>query len=252
MPPPRARTGHGSGARAALLLAALLLTGCGSDGGGQDAASAPDREDAPGRTAPAVPDGCDAAAPRTDDGALPDVDADGDGTVERLVPGSPRCGHLLVVGGDGVPQAALEVGEVPVTEAFAAQVPRGPRLLVTRQDVARGGYQLRVFAHVERGLEEVLDTGGNPLVPFVATDTSPPTPVALECEPGRLVLTEVVPGPSVEAGWEVRRRTFAVGEDGAALEEQTDLSPATAPGEQLLRRHPELRGNPVLEDCRAP
>lgn len=154
---------------------------------------------------------------------------------------------------------AAPLDAVPVTDAYAVQAPAGPRLLVTRQDHPRGGFQIRVFAVGAESLSELVDDGRNPVVPFVATDTTPPTPVSAQCtDRGVRVLQAFAPGPPEDASdlstgdnevWRVNATTYDVTEAGASAGDIRRVG--TSETLRDLREDvPEVTGNAMFEDCR--
>lgn len=92
----------------------------------------------------------------------------------------------------------------------AVEVPgNGHRLLLTRQVHPRGGFQYHLYTEVSGGQVELTNADHNPIVPFVATDTSPTTLVSADCVPGGIAVTEAEPAHDSGAGsWDVYRTSY--------------------------------------------
>ncbi len=118
---------------------------------------------------------------------------------------TPECAARLVakVAGGYV---GTEIQPGPVTVSGITLGGHHGALLVTRQDHPRGGYQLRVYAVGPGGLVELKD-GGQPLVPFVATDTRPISST-VDCHGGSIVVKQAVAKPG--GRWAIERTTYAV------------------------------------------
>jgi hypothetical protein len=144
---------------------------------------------------------------------LAKVDLAGDGTREAIsvyrVHGCPdQLGEGMVVGKDQTwkPVEVPDPG-TPITAAFGVTLTgHHGQLLVTQQNHPRGGYQLHVYALADKKLVELQDRG-NPLVPFVATDTRPIS-YAVNCEGGSIVVSQAV--AKTNGRWDLRRTTFTV------------------------------------------
>jgi hypothetical protein len=184
---------------------------------------------------------------------LATVDLDGDGTPEtvKVTGGGGDCPNTVFAQVGKRYLAAPADADPPVTNAFGVAVPGRPgKLLVTRSEHPRGGYQLRVYAAGSAGLAE-LKTGGRSLLPFVATDVQE-HPLSVDCADGGLVVTEAVPHepPGVVAAWDVKRTTYAV--DGLRLTPgaTTEIADNVLPNE-LAKSYPDLVRHSAFTSCRA-
>jgi catechol 2,3-dioxygenase-like lactoylglutathione lyase family enzyme len=233
-----------------LLVAVLCLASCGSSETDKRGSSA-----AKDKTTSAKAGECPAKSPAVVSArTITTADLDGDGKREavKLTARHGDCANLLFAKvGEGIVHAQMPVGGLPLSRAFAVEVPgRDGALLVTRQDHPRGGFQLRLYAAGPDGLVE-LKTDGHPIVPFVALDVQE-RPLSVDCADGGVVLTEAVahkpPGGSF--AWDIHRTTYAV-EDGevtaGAMEEIADnVLPA-----QLKAKYPDLVDYSTFKSCRA-
>ena len=99
-----------------------------------------------------------------------------------------------------------------MTAAYAVRLTgHAGDLLVTRQDSPRGGFQTRIFAYAGGKVTEVT-AQGRPLVPFVATDV-PQQPTSVDCQGGRIVVSQAVGARPAGTTWTVRQTAYAL--DGA-------------------------------------
>jgi hypothetical protein len=175
---------------AASLAALLVLAGCGS-ADEQGNAAAPDKEPTKAQEEPSASpservcqysDGVGRRIGRAD------LDGDGKAEVVRLYPARGECPPAAMIDGTFL-TASLPADEPPVTSAFAiAPSWADGQLLVTRSEHPRGGYQLRIFTLDGDDLTE-LTVDGQPLVPFVATDTSQPATTVACSDDGFVVGT---------------------------------------------------------------
>jgi hypothetical protein len=233
----------------ACLTVLLLLAGCGSgeQKGGENGAA-----DSSGST-PMVGK-CAADAPEVQVArTLATVDLDGDGTAETVkVTGSGgECPNTVFAKVGSRSFAAPTDDGPPVTNAFGVAIPgRTGRLLVTRSDHPRGGYQLRVYAAGPAELDE-LQIGGNPLVPFLATDVQE-HPFSIDCGDGGLIVTEAVAHepPGVAAAWDIRRTTYVF--EGVRVTPGTtaEVADNVLPS-QLGQKYPDLVRHTAFASCRA-
>ena len=246
----------------ATVVALAVLAGCGS--GPADGAGSP-TSDSASTSASASPSAATASpavgecAP--DDAAVRDAttlvraDLDGDGRAEEVrvtAPDAARCpGTVFAVLDDGF--LVAPAGEGPaVTSGSAVRLPgTDADLLVTEQQHPRGGTQTRLYAATGGALAELQDPDGNPVVPFVATDT-PPAPVSVTCTEDGIAVTEAVAHEpaGVMFTWDVRRTTYAVTGGRAERTGRDEIADNVLPG-QLRGRFPELARAEVLADCRA-
>ena len=121
-------------------------------------------------------------------------------------------------------------------------------LLITRTVHPRGGSQTRVYVG---GGVELTDTSGNPLVPFVATDTRPTSHVSIACVTGGLQVTTAQPTvPSgVLVGWDIDRTTYRVDRSGAHASGRERV--ATSVPERTMRtKWPDLAHDRLFVGCR--
>src|SRR5690606_1417651 len=111
-------------------------------------------------------------------------------------------GGADATGPAGTPSAMVgrQVGRIDVP---GAQEP----VVLTREDHARGGYQLHLYVDLGDGPRELTDVHHNPVIPFVATDTSPATPVSADCTKDGFAVTEAEPTTprGVLFAWDVHR-----------------------------------------------
>jgi hypothetical protein len=246
-------------ALALLVLALVLLAGCGSAEQPRDGSAARTSESA-SPTPSASVDSCD----QSEDGFvvtrnLAKFDVNGDGTRDRVglvEPTRAGCAPEVavddVVGsvGPGV-STEIPVGEPPVRSAFGVVVPgRQGALVVTKQIHPRGGFQLRVFA-LDNGVLAELKVDGHPLVPFVALDVQE-HPLSVDCADGGLVITEAVAHEPVGVmfAWDVRRTSYAVNGNQVARGATTEVADNVLPN-QLEKKYPELVGQKMFASCRA-
>jgi hypothetical protein len=152
-----------------LLVAGLLVSGCGSNG-----------SDEPVGTAPS------AACPSVRDDAVVVLraDLDGDGVREpvEFLPGTAHCAPLLSATVAGHTSSTPLDDDLPVRaeQSFAISVPgRTGEVAVVRQEHPRGGFQVVLLGWSSAGVS-TLGVDDRPIVPFVATDTEP-SPLTARC-----------------------------------------------------------------------
>ena len=255
--PPAAATA----ATAVTAVALAVLAGCGSgpaDGAGSSPApspsASPSSSSAPATASPAVGECAPDDAAVRDATALVRADLDGDGRADQVrvtAPDAARCpGTVFAVLDDGF--LVAPAGEGPaVTSGFAVRLPgTGADVLVTEQQHPRGGTQTRLYAAADGALTELQDPDGNPVVPFVATDT-PPAPVSVTCTDDGIAVTEAVAHEpaGVMFTWDVRETTYAVADGRAERTDRREVADNVLPG-QFRERFPELARAEVLADCR--
>ncbi|WP_123389937.1 hypothetical protein [Nocardioides aurantiacus] len=241
-----------------------VLAGCGSspaqDAGGAGAGSSGSDSPSPSRPSVAT------ASPRVGecgarDGAVRDAtalaraDLDGDGGADQVrvtAPDAAGCPSTVFAElADGFLVAPVDDG-LPVTAGFGVRLTgTDADLLVTEQQHPRGGTRTRVYAAADGALAELVDPDGNPVVPFVATDT-PPAPVSVTCTGDGIAVTEAVAHEpaGVMFTWDVRRTTYAVTAGRAERTGSEEIADNVLPG-QLRKRFPELARAEVLADCRS-
>jgi len=122
-------------------------------------------------------------------------------------------------------------------------------LLVTRDEHPRGGLRTRVY--VGGSATELTDPAGNPVVPFVATDTRPTSHVSVACVPGGLevdVATPTVPS-GVLVAWDIDRTTYRVDTAGAHVAGRERVG-TSVPERTLRQDWPELARDRMFVGCR--
>jgi hypothetical protein len=184
----------------------------------------------------------------TEDGAstAAKVDLDGDGKPEDVhASATGKCPGSVVSEVEGHFVSAPIKDDVPVTSVFGVSLEgRKGRLVVTRQDNPRGGYQLHIFALDSNKLSE-LRNGDQPLVPFVATDTRPIS-ATVDCRGGRIVVNQAVAGSG--GAWDLRRTTYAV-DRSTATKSGTSVAASKVTPKQVDQLMPA--GAAVFPSCRA-
>lgn len=122
------------------------------------------------------------------------------------------------------------------------------RLLITRVVHPRGGQQLHVYVEPARG--ELRDADGNPLLPFVATDTLPADHLATSCRGGLLVVTTAttVEPAGARVAWRIRETSYRIDGDRVARS-KTRLLAASLPTRDLAARHRDLARDAVMTGC---
>jgi hypothetical protein len=141
------------------------------------------------------------------------------------------------------PMVGKQVGRVAIPGA------RQPAVL-TRQDHARGGYQLHLYVDLGGGPRELTDVHHNPVIPFVATDTSPATPVSADCTGDGFAVTEADPTTprGVLFAWDVHRTSYQVDGDRAVPLERVELH-KSIPDATLRADSPELFSRAMFTHC---
>jgi hypothetical protein len=233
-----------------LLVAVLCLASCGSPEAGKGGASAPKDKAASAKVGQCPADSPAVVSART----ITTADLDGDGKSEAVKLTAPDgdCANLLFAKvGEGFVNTQMPVGGLPLSKAFAVEVPgRDGALLVTRQDHPRGGFQLRLYAAGPDGLVE-LRTDDHPIVPFVALDVQE-RPLSIDCADGGVVLTEAVAHKpaGVMFAWDIQRTTYAV-EGGVVTKGETEEIADNVLPAQLKSKYPELVDYSAFKSCRA-
>lgn len=163
--------------------------------------------------------------------------------VVRTSPSSPSSGATAGTRLRGDPVRTVDV---PGTAAA---------LTVTRQVAPRGGYQMRLYLSADGARTQLTDAQGNPVIPFVATDTSPTTLVGADClpsgsdGPGDIAVIEARPqGTPDKATWRVTQTTYRL--DGTAADPvrtRTLADGVTLP--QVRRAWPDLGTARLFGHC---
>jgi hypothetical protein len=185
---------------------------------------------------------------------LTKADVDGDGTSDqvRLKQASGACPPALVAATHAAhsPLAGdLSSGEPPVSTAFAVDPGSGSQLVVTRADHPRGGYQLRVYAAGTDKLVE-LTSGGQPLLPFVATDVQE-HPWSIDCSQDGLVFTEAVAHQPVGIvpAWDIEQTTYSLNGTTVTKDATTEVADNVLQ-QDLAAKYPDLVQHSSFESCR--
>lgn len=124
---------------------------------------------------------------------LAHTDFDGDGKADdpMVVAGTGSCPkNELYAVVDGRP-ATLDLGSDQLASTGqSVQLPdRKGQLLMVRSNLARGGFQVHLFAYADGKLAELTHDGA-PLVPFVATDTPGTAGVSATCGNDTVIVTQ--------------------------------------------------------------
>jgi hypothetical protein len=123
-------------------------------------------------------------------------------------------------------------------------------LVLTREDHARGGFQFHLYVDLAGGPRELDDVDHNPVIPFVATDTKPGTPVSADCTRDGFAVTAAQPTkPSgVMFAWDVHRTSYSVS-GGQAVPLRDQKIGTSVPDEQLRTDMPELFARTMFAHC---
>jgi hypothetical protein len=189
-----------------LAAAGLLVSGC-----GQQASDAPTQ-------APEGLVGCtqtqSKAAARDASEVPAEVDLDGDGSPEKVLitRDDAACpGVLFTTVKDRRYSAKVrDLAGLDLTSATRVSLPgREGDLLALRAEHPRGGFQVQVYA-LDDALGEVT-AAGQPVVPFVATDTTGGY-LSVTCADDALVVRQAVvhEPPGIVFAWDVKETRYAV------------------------------------------
>ena len=232
-----------------LLVALVCSASCGSESKEGTSASAKDEPTA-AKVGQCPVDSPAVVSART----VATADLDGDGTADAIKLTAPDgdCANVLFAKlGERFVHAQMPIGGLPLSKAFAVEVPgREGALLVTRQDHPRGGFQLRLYAAGQDQLVE-LKADDHPLVPFVALDVQE-HPLSIDCTDEGVVLTEAVAHkpPGVVFAWDIQRTTYAVEGSEATAGEPQEIADNVLPA-QLKAKYPDLIDYSAFKSCRA-
>lgn len=226
------------------ILALALVAGCGDDGSdGLGVSSGPSTE-----RGAACADSSALDSART----VATVDLDGDGGRERVLLTAPGgdCGDLLFAEIQDTPHGLDTPGLAPMEDATRAiRLPgRKRELLLVEQARTGGGYQPRLFGYAAGGLAELLE-GGEPVLPFVATDATV-IPYAVECAEKGFVMDRAVahrPRGSTFA-WDVQRTVYRVKGTTVTHGKSHETAGSVLP-ERLGEQYPELARHDLFTDC---
>ena len=189
-----------------LAAAGMLVSGC-----GQQASDPPTQ-------APQALVGCtqtqSKAAARHASDVPAEVDLDGDGSPDKVLitRDDAACpGVLFTTVKDRRYSAKVrDLAGLDLTSATRVSLPgRQGDLLALRAEHPRGGFQVQVYAF-DDALGEVT-AAGQPVVPFVATDTTD-SYLSVTCADGALVVRQAVAHepPGIVFAWDVRETRYAV------------------------------------------
>jgi hypothetical protein len=123
-------------------------------------------------------------------------------------------------------------------------------VVLTRDDHGRGGYQLHLYVELPDGARELTDAQHNPVIPFVATDTRPATPVSADCTGDGFAVTEAQPTKpaGVMFAWDVRRTSYTVTGDQAVPLRQVEVG-TSVPDRRLRTEMPALFARTMFAHC---
>lgn len=157
--------------------------------------------------------------------------------------------------GDGGPSSGSPASPSPTTmtgtKVAAIRLPGAQDpVVLTRQEHARGGYQLHLYVELPGGPRELTDVDHNPVIPFVATDTTPATPVSADCTRDGFAVTDAQPTKprGVMFGWDVRRTSYSV-TGGEAVPLRQQKLRTSVPDAQLRKDMPELYARTMFAHC---
>lgn len=184
------------------------------------------------------------------------ADLDGDGSLEEVSywpPGHacPGKASLAAKVGSDVVRADLP-GDLPVNagDLGTVRIPgrQGDLVLVTAQH-PRGGFQASLFGFSGGKLAQ-LTVGGQPILPFVATDVTS-TPLAATCTSGGFEVTEARAHQpiGVVPAWDLYRTTYTVAGDAVSKAATTELADNVL-DKQLRAKYRSLVGYSLFENCR--
>jgi len=225
----------------ALILAAVVLTGCGTQtgsGSGSEATS-----DLP---EDAVLFGeCRADDPALDGGdVVAEADVDGDGAMNEVAhvatgTGGPCAGALFTTfagtpSATPLPDSGLERLDVVQLQDSERQL-----LLVRGTPHPRGGFDLTLYGGENQKLGPVLANGG-PLPGFVATDgTMPPAGASCTADGGIETVTSVAhEPPGIILAWDLTTTTYELDGNTATQVKVTEREAVADP--TLRREQPDL------------
>ncbi|MFL6133580.1 MAG: hypothetical protein ACJ72A_12280 [Nocardioidaceae bacterium] len=227
-----------------VVLAMLVVAGCGSDSGSDPAEATGYRGCTTGDVA-----GQGKVVAKADlDGA------DGPETVRLIGATDRRCGNSLVadVGGRLV---GTDVSRLHL-------VPQGAKVVHLRGKAAadlvllwsephpRGGSQPRLFGLRSAGGLTEVTLDGQPVLPFVATDGGGSPMTATCTRSGGIAVWSAVAHepPGIVLAWDVRRSTYDV-RDGRAVAVGSSLVEEAAADPALRRSRPELFSGELFGGC---
>ncbi|MEO5711225.1 MAG: hypothetical protein ABIQ59_15565 [Nocardioidaceae bacterium] len=202
------------------------------------------------QTPKTVPD-TDGCAGRGAVVAKADLDGAGSAHAVRLTgPGTGPCAdRLLARGGVSVDVSGLDlVAARAKVVHLAGDAP--DLVLLSAKPHPRGGAQWHLFgAGGKSGLTELTE-GGQPLVPFVATDGGA-APMTVTCTNDGgvgIVTAQAHEPPGVVLAWDVTLTSYSVESGRAVLQGRSSVAKAAA-DPTLHQEHPELYDGSLFADC---
>ncbi|MGI9156254.1 MAG: hypothetical protein ACR2FG_06400 [Marmoricola sp.] len=173
------------------------------------------------------------------------ADLDGDGSsedVRRTVLDANDCpDYLFARVGDRLVGAPLGQTSAPPDGLGTVKVPgRDSELLVVRATHPRGGFETHLFGYADGMLTEVRDGNGNPVVPFVATDTRGGY-VSATCGDNAIVVRQAVTHtpPGVAFAWDIRETTYRLDGTTATRAGRHEIKDNVLP-QALTKSYPAL------------
>lgn len=232
----------------AVVLATLVVAGCGSDLG-------PDRGSDP--TQATGYRGCTPSDVAGHGKLVVRADLDGTGGTEtvRLIGASDRrCRNSLVAVVDGR-LVGTDVSRLHLVPKRAQAVhlhgkAAADLVLLWSQPHPRGGSQPHLFGLRDSGRLAEVTQDGRPVLPFVATDGGG-SPMTVTCTGGGgiAVFTAVAhQPPGIVLAWDVTRTTYEV-RDGRAVAVGSSMVEEAAADPALRRSRPELFSGKLFADC---
>jgi hypothetical protein len=235
-------TGMRVTAVASLLLAGLLVAGCGTSDDAPDAAG----------TAPAT------ACPATGGGAVvvAHADLDGDGAAETVSyrPATAQCGALLSATVRGTSGSTALDEDLPIrpSDSFAISVPGRPGdIAVVVQKHPRGGFQVVLLAWSAGAGLSTLNVDDHPVFPFVATDVEP-APIAARCVQDGFEIDQARRHEPVGVvpAWDVERTRYTLNGTTTTAGRTEEIADNVLE-KQLRTDYPDLLRRALFENCRA-
>jgi hypothetical protein len=168
--------------------------------------------------------------------------------VPAALAGLSGCGETGTDGSGGAvagSSTAVVGNRLAELDVPGAQKP----VVLTREDHPRGGYQLHLYVDLGKGAHELTDVDHNPVIPFVATDTQPGTPVSATCTADGFAVTEA-DATSSGGSWDVHRTTYRVDGDRAVPLDRTTVDKGVS-DDQLRQQLPDLFTQAMFTDCRS-
>lgn len=212
----------------------IAVTGCGESPSSSPAATEPDVAGCPADSEAVL-----------NASALADVDLDGDGkaeTVRQIAADAGPCANTLVTTVANK-QVWAKGDALPTTKARAVTIGDLDYLL-TQSTHPRGGFQTRLLGYAEGKFTE-LTLDGQPVFPFVATDTNTGFLSAACDGPDLQVTTALVTN---HMRWDVWRETLAINGTAVASKEREKLASGLRAG-QVAKRYPDLGKHTILTNC---